>query len=1249
MLNCGLNLNTQMKIIRPIIFACLCVVSLSAVGQGDQIEQIRESISKKYTSLKPADISELVITDAYTSHHSKVQHVYASQSINGIRVLNSHITAAFDASGDVRGVNACTYSNIASKAPSATPGLGLSMIVTSTLHNYAPQIQAFVNELESGTYQIDFSGPNYSHTSKAKLVYWVSPEEEVHLAYVFDLDMPSGKHWWQFVVDANSGNELKRFDWQVTCATEHLHTTSCVSMAEAEESSSSVEDGSGYNVFSFPTESPSHGDRVIVAEPAFSAASPFGWHDVDGIPGADFTITRGNNVYAYEDINDVNEPGFSPDGGAELDFDFPLELNAVPATYTPAATTNLFYANNRIHDILYVYGFDEESGNFQQNNYGNGGEGQDWVRAEAQDGGGTNNANMATPPDGNRPRMQMYLWTAGGASISLLNVNSPEAISGNYPSTSTAAFGPGLPTGGITADMAIAEDVNGNNELCGPAGNATELNGKIVIVDRGSCNFTEKVLNAQAAGALAVVVVNNVAGGVNPMGGTAPGITIPSFMITQADGNTIKDVINDGIVVNATLGQFGDGSGIKDGSFDNGIIVHEYVHGLSNRLTGGPSETSCLGNEEQMGEGWSDWYCLMLTMDINAANPQYRPIGTFATSEPITGNGIRPVPYDTSFTVNNYTYADVSSNSLSVPHGVGFVWSTMLWDLTWALIEEYGYDPDLYSGTSGNNIALQLVTDALKLQVCEPGFVDGRDAILLADELYYEGANNCLIWKVFARRGLGFSAEQGSSQSRSDGIAAFDLPPTCQNVIEGPTAIFEISELISCNGLISFTDLSTNIPQEWLWDFGDGNTSNEQNPTHQYTEEGTYEVSLTVTNILGEDISVAPEPIVFELPEGPVAGDDVEGCAGSMVSLNATSPVGEVMWYDADNNYVGMGNTVDVTLGETSSFYTAKSLVAELPSVYAGPEDSSIGIGNFHNTAFTGTVDFEAFESLVIASAWVNSNVAGPRMVHLFSGISGTGDTLQSVLVNIDFVGTGRVYIGLEVDAPGLYSFGLNQAGLFRNNGGVSYPYSDDEGMMSIIGSSGGEQLYYYFYDIEVAKPYCLSEGVDVLATLTGNTNFEFESEGLQVSFSGNASTAGWAWDFGDGNTSSEQNPVHTYAEDGTYTVSLATSDGCSRSKEVSVEMLVSVFDEASGDGFSMVPNPASSWIRISAGSDGAKDADVLNFYNVSGQLVKTIQLQQGQTEWLIELSSFADGFYTASIHNEQGQSVYREKLLVLR
>ena len=77
--------------------------------------------------------------------------------------------------------------------------------------------------------------------------------------------------------------------------------------------------------------------------------------------------------------------------------------------------SNLYFTNNRIHDILYRYGFDEAAGNFQVNNYGNGGLGNDAVNAEAQDGGGTNNANFATPPDGQEPRMQMYVWTDADA------------------------------------------------------------------------------------------------------------------------------------------------------------------------------------------------------------------------------------------------------------------------------------------------------------------------------------------------------------------------------------------------------------------------------------------------------------------------------------------------------------------------------------------------------------------------------------------------------------------------------------------------------------------------------------------------------------------------------------------------------------------------------------------------------------------------------------------------------------------
>jgi len=103
----------------------------------------------------------------------------------------------------------------------------------------------------------------------------------------------------------------------------------------------------------------------------------------------------------------------------------------------------------------------------------------------------------------------------------------------------------------------------------------------------------------------------------------------------------------------------------------------------------------------------------------------------------------------------------------------------MLWEVTWELINIHGFDTDFYNGTGGNNIALHLVTEGLKLTSCSPGFVDGRDAILLADQMIYGGANQCAIWKAFAKRGLGVGASQGSTANRNDGVEAYDVPVAC--------------------------------------------------------------------------------------------------------------------------------------------------------------------------------------------------------------------------------------------------------------------------------------------------------------------------------------------------------------------------------------------------------------------------------------------------------------------------------------
>ncbi len=223
-----------------------------------------------------------------------------------------------------------------------------------------------------------------------------------------------------------------------------------------------------------------------------------------------------------------------------------------------------------------------------------------------------------------------------------------------------------------------------------------------------------------------------------------------------------------------------------DGDLDNGVIVHEYGHGISTRLTGGPNAT-CLGGDEQGGEGWSDYFGLLLTMDPNDLDAQRlngRGIGTYVLAEGTDGGGIRPAKYSTDFAVNDYTYGDIDNSEISVPHGVGFIWCTMLNDLTWALIDKYGYDEDIANGNGGNNIALQLVTDGLKLQPCSPTFVEMRDAILMADQINNNGENLCLLWEAFARRGLGFSAESGTN-ARGDEVEAFDMPPAfCKPVIQ---------------------------------------------------------------------------------------------------------------------------------------------------------------------------------------------------------------------------------------------------------------------------------------------------------------------------------------------------------------------------------------------------------------------------------------------------------------------------------
>lgn len=740
-----------------------------------RMDQIRESYE-----LSENDLNDLVVHSQYPTRHSGVSHVYLRQRFQGIEIYQANASFAIDRNGKVYDREVSFVKGIADKVNSLTPDISASDAIeafASELGLPAPQALSLLTSPVGVDQAQTFSEGGISFEPiPAKLVFQ-PVDNELRLAWEITVYPLSSDHMWNGRIDASTGKLLHNYDWVTSCKFDHPHPES---PAEPAYNFAAPEPlplpklnaPDSYTVFPEPVESPSHGVRATMIDPAVLAASPFGWHDTNGAAGAEFTITRGNNVLAQEDLNGNNGTGASPDGGASLDFNPPLNLNAQPTTYTNAAVVNLFYWNNLIHDVLYGYGFDDPAGNFQENNYGRGGAGSDFVNADAQDGSGTNNANFGTPPDGGNPRMQMFLWN--GSSTTIFDVNSPAVIAGNYNAVE-AQFGPGLSTTPITGNLVLADDGSANpTEACNAIANGAAMSGNIALIDRANCTFVTKVQNAENAGAVACVVCNNVAGAPFAMGGATGAITIPSIMISQADCNLIKAQLGSG--VNVSLSNTG-GAFDKDGDFDNGIIAHEYGHGVSNRLTGGPNNTSCLGNAEQMGEGWSDFLGLWFTIEPGDQSTDVRGIGTYAISQAPSGGGIRPAPYSTDLNINPFTYGDITNTAtISRPHGIGFLWCNMLWEMTWSFIAQYGFDTDLVNGTGGNNLAMRLVLDGMKLQPCNPGFVDGRDAILLADTLLTGGANGCLIWEAFAKRGLGLSSSQGSSNNRSDGNEAFDIP-----------------------------------------------------------------------------------------------------------------------------------------------------------------------------------------------------------------------------------------------------------------------------------------------------------------------------------------------------------------------------------------------------------------------------------------------------------------------------------------
>ncbi|KAK1574740.1 fungalysin metallopeptidase [Colletotrichum navitas] len=437
---------------------------------------------------------------------------------------------------------------------------------------------------------------------EARLVYFVKADGSLALSWRVETDIT--ENWLLTYVDAETGTDVHGVvDY--------------------------VSDLANYRVYPWGVNDPTEGDRIVVTDPWDISASPLNWHS-DGT--SNYTTTRGNNAIAQSNPSGGTAylNNYRPTSAARnFDYQYTTSLTT-PSSYIDASVAQLHYTANHYHDLLYTLGFTESAGNFQINNNGKGGAGNDFVVLFAQDGSGTNNANFLTPPDGTNGRMRMYLWTK----------STPR----------------------------------------------------------------------------------------------------------------------------------------RDCSFEAGVVIHEYTHGLSTRLTGGPANSNCLNAVESggMGEGWGDFFATAIRLKPTDTRATDYSMGAWVYNDPA---GIRSVLYSTSMTTTPNTYSTI--NGVSSVHRIGETWATTLYEVLWNLIDKHGKNdgprPEFDSNgvpTDGKYLTLKLVLDGMALQPCSPNFIQARDAILDADKALTGGDNQCELWTAFAKRGLGSNAVYSSS-NRRDG---FNIP-----------------------------------------------------------------------------------------------------------------------------------------------------------------------------------------------------------------------------------------------------------------------------------------------------------------------------------------------------------------------------------------------------------------------------------------------------------------------------------------
>ena len=405
----------------------------------------------------------------------------------------------------------------------------------------------------------------------------------------------------------------------------------------------------------------------------------------------------------------------------------------------------------------------------------------------------------------------------------------------------------------------------------------------------------------------------------------------------------------------------------------------------------------------------------------------------------------------------------------------------------------------------------------------------------------------------------------------------------CNMPVTPPVCNFVVSDSVSCVGEIEFTDKSVNGPLNWFWDFGDGNTSNIQDPVHLYQNNGTYSVKLKVNNAIGADSVIKTNIIVINKPNDPLKPNDTANCGPTAFSFQSSG--NGIKWYDQINSNIAFdtGNIITTPVISSSTIIYIEREISG-GSNYGGKTDNSGG-GSYFNNTNQHFLQFNCNAPTILKSVKVYAASAGNRTITLQDQ---QGNTLASKTVNIAS-GSSRITLNFNIPIGNdLKLVGPPNPNLYRNNAGCNYPYQIGNAI-SITKCSATQSptgYYYFFYDWEIQKESCKSNRLPINITINTSlpaSDFLINSNNLNASFINQSIDANsYFWDFGDGSSSTLANPVHNYADYGNYNVKLKTVNACGTdSVTKNLNLYLGVNQNTSDNLLKIYPNPASDLLNI--------------------------------------------------------------------